>query len=223
MTFHKFTFSFIVACYLVVGANNISSAQDKSAKPAPKADAEKGQLVASKVCAACHGTDGNSTISANPKLAGQFPEYLAKQLTNFKDASDPKAKLARKSAVMMGMSAPLSVEDIGNVAAFYAAQKPKEGSSRNAESAALGRKIYRGGDVAKGMAACASCHGPAGAGIPSQYPRIAGQHAEYTEAQLRAFRSGERNNDANRAMRMVAEKMSDAEIKAVADYIAGLK
>jgi cytochrome c553 len=222
MTFHKIFSSFTVAFCVAVGVS-ASIAQEKSSKAAPKADADKGQAIASKVCAACHGNDGNSTISANPKLAGQFPEYLTKQLTNFKDAADPKAKSARKSAVMMGMSAPLSSEDIRNVAAYYAAQKLKEGNARNAESAALGRKIYRGGDVSKGLAACASCHGPSGAGIPSQYPRISGQHAEYTEAQLRAFRAGERNNDANRAMRMVAEKMSDAEIKAVADYIAGLR
>jgi cytochrome c553 len=134
-----------------------------------------------------------------------------------------KANTLRKSAVMLGMAATLSPEDMSNVSAYYAAQKPKDGAARNADTAALGRKIFRGGDVAKGLAACASCHGATGAGIPSQYPRLAGQHAEYTEAQLKAFRSGERANDSNRMMRMVAEKMSDAEIKAVSDYIAGLR
>ncbi|MFM9970646.1 MAG: c-type cytochrome [Burkholderiales bacterium] len=197
---------------LTAGAS-IALAQSKAAKQ----DTEKGQAIATKVCAACHGADGNSPAAINPKLAGQFPEYLGKQLENF------KANVARKNPVMMGMSANLSADDIKSVAAFYAAQKPKDGSAKNADSAALGRKVFRGGDVGKGLAACASCHGATGAGMPSQYPRLAGQHAEYTEAQLRAFRAGERSNDANRMMRGVAEKMSDAEIKAVADYIAGLR
>jgi len=201
----------LAVAFLVCGS--VSHAQNKGAKP----DLAKGQAIATKVCAACHAPDGNSTISANPKLAGQFSEYLHKQLTQF------KANGARKSAVMMGMVASLSEDDVRDVAAYFAAQKPKDGAARNAATVPLGQKVYRGGDVSKGLAACAGCHGANGAGIPSQYPRLAGQHAEYTEAQLRAFRSGERNNDANRAMRMVAEKLSDAEIKAVADYIAGLK
>jgi len=198
---------------LLAGCASVGLAQEKSAKP----DLEKGQAIATKTCAACHGADGNSPIAINPKLAGQHPEYLAKQLANF------KANTARKNPVMLGMSSGLSGEDVSNVAAFFAAQKAKDGAARNADSAALGRKIYRGGDVAKGLAACASCHGATGAGLPSQYPRLAGQHSEYTEAQLRAFRSGERANDANRMMRAVAEKLGDAEIKAVADYIAGLR
>ena len=182
-----------------------------------KADLEKGQAIVAKTCAACHGADGNSPVAINPKLAGQHPEYLAKQLANF------KANSARKNPVMLGMSSTLSEEDVSNVTAYFAAQKPKDGAAKNADSAALGRKLYRGGDVAKGLAACASCHGATGAGLPSQFPRVAGQYAEYTEAQLRAFRAGERANDASRMMRTVAEKLSDAEIKAVADYIAGLR
>ena len=188
-------------------------AEAKTAKP----DLEKGQAIVAKTCAACHGTDGNSPVAINPKLAGQHPEYLAKQLANF------KANSARKNPVMLGMSSTLSEEDVSNVTAYFAAQKPKDGAAKNADSAALGRKLYRGGDVAKGLAACASCHGATGAGLPSQFPRLAGQHAEYTEAQLRAFRVGERANDASRMMRGVAEKLSDTEIKAVADYAAGLK
>jgi len=184
---------------------------------AAKQDIEKGQAIVAKVCAACHGPDGNSPTAINPKLAGQHPEYLAKQLNNF------KANTARKNPVMLGMSATLSPEDIKNISAYLAVQKPKDGAAKNADSAALGRKIYRGGDVAKGLAACASCHGATGAGMPSQYPRLAGQYAEYTESQLRAFRAGERANDASRMMRMVAEKMSDTEIRAVADYVAGLR
>jgi len=202
-----------LALAVLAGCACSAIAQSKAAKP----EIEKGQAIATKICAACHGSDGNSPTPVNPTLAGQFPEYLEKQLANF------KANSARKNPVMMGMSATLTPEDMRNVAAFFAVQKPQGGAAKNADTTVLGRRIYRGGDVAKGLAACASCHGAAGAGIPSQYPRLAGQYAEYTEAQLRAFRAGERSNDTGRAMRMVAEKMSDAEIKAVADYIAGLR
>jgi len=201
------------ALALLAGNASLALAQDKLAKP----DLEKGKAVVAKTCAACHGADGNSPIAINPKLAGQHPEYLAKQLAEF------KANSARKNPVMLGMSSTLSAEDVSNVTAYFAAQKPKEGAAKNADSAALGRKIYRGGDVARGLAACASCHGATGAGLPSQYPRLAGQYAEYTEAQLRAFRAGERANDAGRMMRTVAGKLSDTEIKAVADYVAGLR
>ena len=138
---------------------------------------DKGQAIVAKVCVACHGTDGNSPIAINPKLAGQHPEYLAKQLADF------KANGTRKNPVMLGMSAGLSAEDIKNVSMFYAAQKPKDGAAKGADSAAIGRKIYRGGNVGKGLAACASCHGATGLGMPSLYPRLAGQHAEYTESQ----------------------------------------
>ena len=105
---------------------------------------------------------------------------------------------------------------------YFAAQKAKDGAAKNAATIALGRQLYRGGDVGRGLAACAACHGPTGAGLPAQFPRLAGQYADYTEAQLKAFRVGERANDANRSMRTIAEKLSDAEIKAVSDYIAGL-
>jgi cytochrome c553 len=186
-------------------------------KAAPKADAASGGKIATQVCAACHNPDGNSIISANPKLAGQHPEYLAKQL------ADIKANTTRKAAVMTGFASALSAADMRNVAAYYAEQKPKDGAARNAAAARLGEKIYRGGIADKGVAACAGCHGPAGAGIPAQYPRVAGQWAEYTKAQLVAFRAGERANDPNGMMRGVASRLSDKEIEAVSDYIAGLK
>lgn len=186
--------------------------------PAPaKADSARGQQVATQVCAACHGADGNSAIPANPKLAGQVPEYLAKQLMDF------KANKERKNPVMMGFAAALSPEDMKAVAAHYAAQPAKPGAAKNKETIAAGQKLWRGGDVARGIAACASCHGAAGAGIPQQYPRLAGQHAEYTEAQLKAFRAGERANDPNKMMRTIAARMTDADIRAVSDYVAGLK
>jgi cytochrome c553 len=191
------------------------------AEPEPKADPAKGQSIVNKVCAACHGPDGNSPTSANPKLAGQIPEYIQKQLGNFK--SVPGKKPERENPVMGGMAATLSSEDARNVAAYFAAQPPKPGAAKRPETLAVGRKIWRGGDLAKGLPACAGCHGAAGAGLPAQYPRLAGQYPEYIEVQLKAFRAGERRNDANKVMQSIAAKMSDPEIRAVADYISGLR
>ena len=192
-----------------------------AAEPPVKADSAKGQSIANKVCAACHGPDGNSPTPANPKLAGQIPEYIQKQLGNFKLVPGKKAE--RENPIMGGMAAGLSAEDMRDVAAYYAAQPVKPGAARNQETLALGRKIWRGGDSAKGLPACAACHGASGAGLPVQYPRLGGQYPEYTESQLKAFRAGERRNDANKAMQTIAAKMSDPEIRAVADYIFGLR
>ena len=192
-----------------------------AAEPPPKADLARGLAIAAQTCAACHAADGNSPTSANPKLAGQIPEYLEKQLVNFKPAQGRKPD--RESPVMMGMTASLSAEDMRNVAAYYGAQATKGGAARNKDTLVLGRKLWRGGDAARGLPACASCHGATGAGVPAQYPRIAGQFAEYTEAQLKAFRLGTRMNDSNKMMRTVALRMSDEEMRAVADYAAGLR
>ncbi len=192
-----------------------------AAEPAAKADSAKGQSIANKICAACHGADGNSPTPANPKLASQVPEYLQKQLANFKPAAGKRAE--RENPIMGGMAAGLSAEDMRDVAAYYSAQQVKPGAVRNRDALALGRKIWRGGDVNKGLPACAACHGASGAGLPAQYPRLAGQYAEYTEAQLKAFRSGERRNDANGMMQAIAVRMSEPEIRAVADYVAGLR
>jgi cytochrome c553 len=191
-----------------------------AAEPA-RGDSAKGQSIANKICASCHGADGNSPTPANPNLAGQIPEYLYKQLVNFR--ASPGKKAERENPVMAGMTANLSAEDMRNVAAYYAAQPAKPGTASNKETLALGRRIWRGGDLAKGLPACAGCHGAAGVGIPAQYPRLAGQHAGYTEAQLKAFRSGDRGNDMNKMMQGIAAKMSDPEIRAVADFIAGLR
>ncbi len=207
--------AFSLAAVLLWSASAAALAAD--VKPAAKVDTARGSQIASQVCVACHAADGNSPAAANPKLAGQHPEYLAKQLANFKENK------ARKNAVMLGFAGALTPEDMANVAAHYAAQKPKEGAARNAATLKLGEKIYRGGVADKGIAACAGCHGPAGAGIPAQYPRLAGQWGEYTKAQLMAFRTGERQNDPQGMMRGVAAKLSDKEIDAVSDYIAGLK
>ena len=192
-----------------------------AAQAPAKPDAAKGQGIASQVCAACHAADGNSAAAVNPKLAGQFYDYLHKQLIDFK-AQDGK-KAARDNAVMAGMVTNLSAADMQNVAAYYASQKLKPALAKDKELAALGQKIYRGGDAATGVAACSGCHGPSGAGIPAQYPRVSGQFAEYVEAQLRAFRAGRRANDPNGMMRGVAVRMTDREIQAVAEYVSGLR
>ena len=192
-----------------------------AAEPPFKGDAAKAQAMVNQVCAACHAADGNSQIAVNPKLAGQIPEYLHKQLTNFKAAAGKKAE--RDNPVMAGMVAGLSPEDMRNLAAYYAGQSAKSGAARSKDLVALGQKIYRGGIASKGVAACASCHGPNAAGMPAQYPRLSGQHAEYVEVQLKAFRSGERANDPGSMMRGVAEKLSDREIQGVSDYVAGLR
>jgi cytochrome c553 len=191
------------------------------AEDAAKPDAAKGQATATQVCAACHAADGNSVVAANPKLAGQHYDYLHKQLMNFKPQAGKKAE--RDNAVMAGMIANLSPADLKDVAAYFASQKLKPATAKDKELASLGQKIYRGGNAASGVAACAGCHGPGGVGIPGQYPRISGQFAEYVDAQLKAFRAGARANDPNGMMRTVAARMSDREIQAVAEYAAGLR
>lgn len=185
---------------------------NEAAAPA-KADAKKGEAVASGVCGACHTYDGSRGSPANPILQGQHPEYLVKQLTEFKAG-------ARANAVMKGFAGTLSDEDMRNVAAFYGGKQAKAGFAKDKTLVALGEQIYRGGIAAKKVPACAGCHAPNGAGIPAQYPRLGGQHADYTEAQLKSFGTGTRGNSAQ--MSAIAAKMSEREIKAVSDYIAGL-
>lgn len=195
-------------------------AQAAETAKAPVGDAARGQAIATTVCAACHGADGNSMIPVNPTLAGQSYDYLLKQMSNFK-AADGKPAL-RANPVMGAMIAAYSIDQLRDMAAYYAAQTPKPGAAKNEATVKLGQTLYRRGDETKGLPACASCHGPTGAGIPAQYPRVSGQHAEYAEAQLRAFRDGTRANDPASIMRTIALKMTDAEIKAVTDYMAGL-
>lgn len=188
-----------------------------AAEPAAKTDPAQAQQIVTKVCAACHAADGNSVSPVNPVIAGQHADYIAKQLADF------KGNKARKNAVMLGMAATLSPQDMQNLGAYFEAQKPKTRAARDPALVKTGQQIYRGGIMNKGVAACASCHGPNGAGIPAQFPRVAGQYAEYTAAQLQGFRVGDRANDPNRMMRAVAARLSDAEIKAVSEYIAGLR
>ena len=184
-----------------------------SAGPA-KPDLAKGEASFAAVCAACHAADGNSTIAANPKLAQQHPEYLVKQLQEFKSGK-------RANAIMSGMVATLTDDDMRNIAAWVATKPAAAGFAKDKAMVTLGERIYRGGIAERNIAACAGCHSPNGAGIPSVYPRLAGQHADYTAAQLVQFRDGVRNNSIQ--MTGVAAKLNDREIKAVSDYIAGLR
>ena len=183
--------------------------------------ASKAPGIATQVCAACHAADGNSIAPANPKIAGQFPEYLEKQLRDFKAEGGKKA--ARESAVMAGMVANLSPADMKGLAAHYSQQKLKPAAAADKELASLGQKVWRGGNAASGVPACSGCHGPAGAGLPGQYPRLAGQYAEYVTTQLKAFKEGARSNDPNGAMRGVAARLTEREIRAVSEYAAGLR
>jgi cytochrome c553 len=189
---------------------------------AVKADPAKGETIytngdASRnipACVACHGAAGNSTIVQNPKLAAQHESYLYKQLSNFRTPE-------RNNPIMTPIAKAMTEEDMHNVAAWLDKQESKPGAAKNKASIDLGKKIYRGGIAEKNVPACASCHGANGAGIPAPYARLAGQHQEYTAAQLTAFRGGARNN--SQQMTMIASRLSDAEIAAVSDYIAGLK
>jgi len=211
----------LLASFLIVGS---ALAADAAHAPpaAAKADPAKGGSLYDTgdnarglpACVSCHGAGGNSTINTNPKLAGQIDTYLHKQLVDF---TTP----ARNQPVMTTYAKMLSEDEKKNIAAYLATQQPKQGAARNKDTLELGRKIYRGGIADRGVAACASCHGATGSGIPAQYPRVAGQHQDYTVAQLQAFKAGGRSNSPQ--MATLAKRLSDDEMKAVADYIAGLK
>jgi cytochrome c553 len=191
-------------------------AEEAKAEPvkATKPDLVKGEASFAAVCAACHAADGNSSIAANPKLAQQHPEYLMKQLGEFKSGK-------RANAIMSGFSAMLSEDDMRNIAFWLHSKPAKPGFAKEKDLVTLGERIYRGGIADRQVPACAGCHSPNGAGIPAQYPRLSGQHADYTQTQLTAFRDGVRKN--SEQMTQVAAKLNDREIKAVSDYIAGLR
>ena len=191
-----------------------TSAFAADAPAAPKVDLAKGAASYGAVCAACHGADGNSAVPAQPSLAGQHPEYTLKQLLEFKSG-------VRKDPIMQGFASALSEADARNISYWLASQKPKPGFAKNKDTVMLGERIYRGGIQDRNVPACAGCHSPNGAGIPAQYPRLSGQHADYTVKQLTQFRDGGRAN--NVPMHDVSAKMNDREIRAVADYIAGLR
>jgi len=191
----------------------VSAMADEAKEPA-KPDLAKGGTISASVCAACHTADGSRGIPTNPILQGQHADYIVKQLTEFKSGK-------RDNAIMKPMASTLSDADMRNVAAFYESKTAKPGQSKNKASVELGQKIWRGGIAEKNVPACASCHGATGGGIPALYPRLAGQHQDYTVAQLGLFKGHGRKNSPE--MATIAARMSDDEMKAVADYVAGLK
>jgi len=204
-----------------------ASPADAQAPKAP-AGADRAQQIVTQVCAACHGAEGVSVAPANPHLAAQQAEYIALQLDHFKSG-------LRKNPVMTAMAAPLTPDEMKALGVYFSAKKPRAGSARDKTLGELGQKIYRGGNAKTGVPACSSCHLPTGAGMPAQYPRLAGQYADYTYAQLQSFTKGDRGGEVKtadgkaiedsrgRIMAAVAAKMSDREMRAVAEYVSGLR
>ena len=202
-----------VSATLTAAAALVATGAQANPSTLVRGDVKKGEAVA-QVCMACHTADGSRGATANPIIAGQHPQYIVKQLQEFKAG-------VRQNPIMQGMAAPLTEEQMRDVAAFYASKKAPTGTAGNKATVLLGEKIYRGGIASISVPACSGCHSPNGAGLPAQYPRLGGQHAEYTAAQLKAFRAGERANSPQ--MTAIAARMSDKEIAAVSDYIAGLR
>ncbi len=209
----------VVAFALMCSVSALSMAAEPAAQAATTTEVP---AVVKNVCAACHGMDGNSSIPANPSLAGQHAAYIVKQLNNFRTSADGKPAL-RQNAIMNGMAAPLTPEEITAVAQYYSKQTLKPDVAKDEKLVTEGRKLWRGGDIKKGIPACAGCHGVAGAGLPAQYPTLAGQHPDYIVAQLKQFRDGTRANDPEAVMRMISAKMTDQQMSAVAEYAAGLR
>lgn len=205
-----------------LAASTVASAGAAEQTAAAKVDPAKGEALYANgdsarnivACASCHGAAGNSTIALNPKLAAQHGAYLHKQLVDFTGAT-------RNNAVMTGFAKALSDDDMKNISAYLSEQKPSPGAAKNKNTVDAGKKIYRTGIAGANIPACAGCHSPSGAGIPAEFPRIGGQHQDYTAAQLISYRAGTRSNSAQ--MTAIAKRMTDDEIKAVADYVAGLK
>jgi len=205
---------FIVTTAILAGV----TASCAAAAAPPKGDPEKGKLIASQVCLVCHGVDGNGTEPTNPefpKLAGKQPEYLLKQLKDFKAGK-------RKNEIMAGMVANLTPDDMANLALYYAGQKVKPGVVKNPALVAQGKKIYMDGNPDAGVPACAGCHEADASGY-GFFPHLAGQHTEYTFLQLKRFNTGERDNDKGLAMQSVTAKMTEQEMRAVAEYLAGVQ
>ena len=204
---------------VLLAVSSIAGAEEKKvAKP----DLAKGEAIYANgdaarnitACVSCHGAAGNSTIAQNPKLAAQHESYIVKQLANFKTPE-------RSNPIMSPIAKALTDDDMKNIAAYLDAQIQKPGAAKNKDTVEIGKKIYRAGIAEKNVPACAGCHGANGSGIPAQFARLGGQHQDYTAAQLTSFRASVRKNSPQ--MITIAKRMSDDEIKAVSDYIAGLK
>ena len=208
----------LLATVVALGSATPALAQTPAGKP----DLAKAKTIVNQVCSACHGTDGNSPTPVNPSLAGHPAEYITLQLAHFKSG-------LRVNAVMQGMTATLSPEDMNSLGAYFSQQKPKGLAAKDAALVTAGQTLFRGGDAASGAPACSGCHSPTGAGIPKNFPRLAGQYADYAYAQLKAFKAGERGADKDgkdvngKIMTAVAAKLTDAQMKAVAEYLQGLR
>ncbi len=217
MRFARLPVTFALAALCAASALDVL-AQQADAKP----DLAKAQTTATQVCAACHGPDGNSPTPVNPSLAGMPAEYISTQLAHFKAG-------IRVNPIMQGMAAPLTPDDMRALGVHFSQQKPKGLAAKDPALVQAGQKLYRGGDAGEAVPACAACHSPDGAGMPKNYPRLAGQHPDYTYAQLKAFKAGERGNDPQgkdvngRIMAAIATRMSDAQMKAAAEYVSGLR
>ena len=183
-------------------------------------DAKKGAALAQGLCAACHASDGNSVIPANPILAGQHYTYLKNQL-NYFQVKQGEDKAKRENAVMLGIASGLSSDDIDNLAAYYSQQKIKPSYASNLELAKVGEVVYKAGDDSRGIPSCSSCHGPRGLGVPGQFPRVSGQHATYTASTLKSYKNGSRAN--NKQMMAISSRLTEAQINALAEYLAGLE
>jgi len=206
----------LVVLVTALALANTAWANAPESAPTAKGDPAKAQKIVNELCGGCHGPDGNSTRPNYPNLAGQFPEYIYKQLTEFKSG-------ARRNSTMAPNVTKLSDDDMRNLAAFFSSQQIKPRMAKDAELVAQGQKIFKGGNAGSGVPACASCHGPSGAGIPIQFPQLASQKSVYVLNQLKNFRSGDRNNDGGKMMETIARKLTDQEMKAVAEYISGLR
>ena len=208
----------LLVAALGVCAAAVAMAEETPAKP----DLAKAQTIVNQICAACHGADGNSPTAVNPRLAGQPAGYITLQLAHFKAG-------IRVNPVMQGMAATLTPEDMYAIGVYFSRQAPKPMAAKDAALVHAGQRLYRGGDAATGVPACAACHAPTGSGIPKNYPRLAGQYGEYSYAQLKAFKAGERGADKDgkdvngRIMSTIAGRMTDAQMKAVAEYATGLQ
>lgn len=195
-----------------------AAAPQRDAKP----DLAKAKQIVSEQCSACHGTDGNSASPANPSIAGQHAEYTTLQLVHFQSG-------IRANPVMQAMVSKLTPEDMRALGIFFSQQKAKPSMAKDKELVTAGQKIYRGGIAASGLPACSACHSADGAGIPARYPRVGGQYSDYTLAQLKAFKSGERGADKDgkdvngKVMAQIASRMSEREMQAVAEYASGLR
>jgi cytochrome c553 len=201
----------VFSCFMALVYASVTCAAEGPA--APKADLERGKQIASTVCVACHGADGNSVVPTNPVLAGQHADYIALQLKAFKSGT-------RQSPIMQGMAASLTPEDMLSVGTYFEMQKPAGRAATDKALVARGQEIWRGGIKQVGVPPCAGCHGAAGHGLAGPYPRVAGQFPDLTFGWLKAYAAGTRTHP---VMSAVASRLNENDMKAVAEYTAGLR